>query len=460
VDRSRLYQDVPREHGFEPLKVEGDLPVDLAGTLYRNGTGEFGSFGRPYYHLFEGQGAISAVRFADGRATGGVRVIQSDGLREEREAGRPLYGSATSRVRRIANRLKQRDRNVSNVSVLAWQERVFGVVDLNKPIEVSPETLETIGESDLEGAIAGTFTAHLHRVAARDAIYGIGIRYGRTTELDLYELPSRGKAKRLGSVPIEATVIHDFAATDKHLIFFLGPARLSIARALLGEARPERLVHWDAKQPGEILIVPIDDVSKAVRFPADPFFVWHFANAFERGGEIVVDFVHHDDVSATGAMTDAAANRGGVIDMDAGHLTRATIDLRTKRFKLERVLETKCEFPRIDERGEGGERRYVWITANGGANPRSIARVDLHRAESATWTPPRGHHVMEPIFAPRKNGGTSETDGWILVPVYDEVTETSHVAVLDAEAPERGSLARAHFDHAVPLTLHGTFVPQ
>lgn len=457
MSRSALYCDVSREHGFEPLKVEGDLPAELRGTLYRNGPGLFGSYGRRYHHLFEGQGAISAVRFADGGAAGAIRVVQSDGLRAERAAGRPLYGSVVSRVRRVGNALRQRGNNASNVNVLAWQERIFGVVDLSKPIEISPETLETIGESDLEGAIAETFTAHLHRVAVRDATYGFGIRYGRETALDLYALPARGKAKRLGTLPIPATVIHDFAATDRHLVFFLGPARLSIARALLGEARPERLVNWQPELGGELLIVPIDDVARAVRFAIEPFFVWHFANAFERGGEIVVDYVHHDDVSATGTMVDSAARDGGVIDMDGGELRRATIDPHAKQLRLERPWPTKCEFPRVDSRGEGAERRYVWLTANAGANPRGIARFDLHRAEAALWTPPRGQHVTEPIFAPRP-GGDAETDGWILVLVYDEQSETSHVAVLDASAPERGPLARVHFDHPVPLTLHGTFV--
>src|SRR5512134_2274478 len=190
MSRSALYCDVPREHGFEALEAEGDLPAELRGTLYRNGPGLFGSNGRRYGHLFEGQGAISAVRFADGGAAGAIRVVESDSLREERAAGRPLYGSATSRARRIGNALRQRSSNGSNVSVLAWQERLFGVVDLAKPIEVSPQTLETLGETDLDGAIARTFTAHVHRVATRDAIYGFGIRYGRETELDLYELPA------------------------------------------------------------------------------------------------------------------------------------------------------------------------------------------------------------------------------------------------------------------------------
>lgn len=65
--------------------------------------------------------------------------------------------------------------------------------------------------------------------------------------------------------------------------------------------------------------------------------------------------------------------------------------------------------------------------------------------------------MTEPTFAPRRSGD-AETDGFVLVLVFDEGAGTSHVAVLDASAPERGPLARAHFAHAVPLTLHGTFV--
>ena len=49
-----LFSDLPREHGFEPLEVEGRLPADLAGTLYRVGPGLFSSFGRRYGHLFDG----------------------------------------------------------------------------------------------------------------------------------------------------------------------------------------------------------------------------------------------------------------------------------------------------------------------------------------------------------------------------------------------------------------------
>ena len=120
AQRFGLFRDVPREHGFEPLRVEGAVPRELAGTLYRTGPGLFGSYGRSYHHLFESDGAVSGVRFADGRAAGALRVVESQGLAEERAAGRPLYGSAAPRLRRIANTLGARVKNLANTNVLAW----------------------------------------------------------------------------------------------------------------------------------------------------------------------------------------------------------------------------------------------------------------------------------------------------------------------------------------------------
>src|SRR5438552_2992185 len=68
------FRDLPRQHGFERLAVEGRLPEGLRGTLYRNGPSLFSTFGRRYTHWFDGDGALSAVRFdGDGGARGAAR---------------------------------------------------------------------------------------------------------------------------------------------------------------------------------------------------------------------------------------------------------------------------------------------------------------------------------------------------------------------------------------------------
>src|SRR6478752_3189786 len=84
----RNFQDLTREHGFEPLRLEGALPQELAGTLYRTGPSLFSAGGRPYQHWFDGDGAVSAVRFSGGRASGAVKVVQSEALVAERKTGK------------------------------------------------------------------------------------------------------------------------------------------------------------------------------------------------------------------------------------------------------------------------------------------------------------------------------------------------------------------------------------
>ena len=51
----RAFRDPTREHGFEPLRVEGTIPAGLQGVLYRVGMGRFSRQGVPYEHWFDGE---------------------------------------------------------------------------------------------------------------------------------------------------------------------------------------------------------------------------------------------------------------------------------------------------------------------------------------------------------------------------------------------------------------------
>src|SRR5262245_31011409 len=83
-----------REHGFENLRVEGTLPPELAGTLYRIGPGRFEAFGERFGHWFDGDGMVTAIRFENGRASGACRMMdcvpKEEQARQERFLGR--YG--------------------------------------------------------------------------------------------------------------------------------------------------------------------------------------------------------------------------------------------------------------------------------------------------------------------------------------------------------------------------------
>ena len=59
-----LGKSLRTEHDYD-ARVEGHLPRDLRGTLYRNGPGLFERAGHRKRHLLDGDGMIQAFDFTD-----------------------------------------------------------------------------------------------------------------------------------------------------------------------------------------------------------------------------------------------------------------------------------------------------------------------------------------------------------------------------------------------------------
>jgi all-trans-8'-apo-beta-carotenal 15,15'-oxygenase len=459
----RAFADLPREHGFEPLDVEGRLPDDLRGTLYRTGPSLFSSFGRPYQHWFDGDGAVSAVRFGGGIATGAVRVVQSAGLLAERQAGRALFGAyGTSTPGSIFQRLRRLNgKNAANISVAVWQGRVFALFEAGKPTELDPHDLRTLGESDLDGAVLQTFSAHPHWIPERHAAYNFGVRYGRKPMLDLYELPADGQARRMASLPLPgSTMIHDFIATPRHLIFFAPPLRLNLAAMLLGRRSFSENLRWRPELGTHVMVVPIDDPTNPIRFDAEGFYQWHFANAYEEDTRLVVDLVRYPDFGTNQWLGQIAqGDPGGPAQ---GRLERVVLDVEGRKLETSRLWNRSVEFPRLSSSVIGRQHRFVYLAAHSSVEASArglfdqVARYDAATGTGQAVSLGREQYPSEPVFVPRP-AHAGEDDGWLLTLVYDAVSHTSHIAVLDAARIEDGPVARARFDHHLPFTFHGNF---
>jgi all-trans-8'-apo-beta-carotenal 15,15'-oxygenase len=453
---ARLWsEDLPREHGFEPLVVEGALPPELQGTLFRNGPGQFGQFGRRYSHPFEGDGAITAVRFAGGRALGASRITETAGLLEERAAGELRYGLSVPWLRRVTNGIRGRQKNSANTSVMLWQGRLFALLEVAKPTELAREDLAMIGETDLEGVVVSGFSAHPHRVASRNALYNFGLEYGRKTKLHTYELPDQGPARRLGTLELDgAPMLHDFIATDTHLIFFVAPARVDVPRMLLQVGGFQDLFRWRPELGTEIICIPIDRPAEPVRFKTDAFYQWHFTNAFTRGGELVIDYVRYPSFDSFYAIGDYLA--GKTTDALSGGLAhRATISLAERTLRSEPVLDRECEFPSIAPGREGREHGTSYLALD---NLGAIGKLDHATGRVVSHELPATQRTTEPLFVPRP-GAPTEDDGWIVALCHDDPSDRAFVAVYDAQRLPDGPIARAWFDHQVPITFHGLFAP-
>ncbi len=345
---------------------------------------------------------------------------------------------------------------------MQWNGRLFALVECNIPTELSLEDLRTLGETDLGGAIGPTFSAHPHSVASRRATYNFGVRYGCNPLLDLYELPDSGPIRRLGSVPLPGmAMLHDFIATDRHLLFLVSPVRMRIFRVMLGLGSISDNLEWRPELGTEVLVIPIDEPSKVMRFQAEPFQTWHFGNAFEQDGRIVVDSVRYPDFGSNKWLAEQI--HGGASTDAQGRLHRATIDLKAGTLHSEQVSDRRCEFPGVTPLLTGARNRYIYMAAHSGPTAwrgphNAVAKVDMETGRETVVMLGREHYASEPVFIPRP-GGSTEDDGWLLAQTYDATSDKTYVAVLDAKTPEAGPVARAWLDHPFPFTFHGTWVP-
>lgn len=460
ADWTPLAQDLRDQHAFTPLRVEGVLPSELSGDLIRVGPGLFSRFGKRYGHLFDADGAVAAVRLKDGRAQGCCRVIEGPDLLAERRAGRPRQFAFGTGVEGFPRSLKPK--NAANTSVLAWNDRLFALYEPSLPTEFScGNDIRTGSESDLGGVVRGTFSAHPHYVPLRRTAYNFGLRvlpWG--SYLDFYELPDRGPARRLAThrFPGIAT-LHDFIVTDRHAVFLGSPIRLDWSALMLRRRTISDSLTWRPELGTSVLVVPLDEPARAIRFETEAIMLFHFVNAFERGGDIVLDFVRYPDFARPQRVTDEIM-RGSPSTDSESRLTRAVIELRRRVMSVERLWSRTCEFPVVAPRVLTAEHRFSYLVAMapGAAAstsfPTRLAKVDHATGVVVETELGSDCCASEPVFVPRV-AGVSEDDGYLLSLAFDARRGASFLAVVDAAAIEAGPIAKAWFDHPVPMSFHG-----
>jgi all-trans-8'-apo-beta-carotenal 15,15'-oxygenase len=457
----RIFDGLPREHGFVPLRVEGTVPAPLRGTLYRNGPALFDAGRNP--HWFDGRGAITAVRIEGGRAWGAVRAVRTPtalhdaGHAENRYAGFHQKMSWSQRARVL--RGEHAARNNASINVLPWQGRLFAMMETTPPLEIDPASLESLGECDFGGIVLRAWNAHPRYVPSRRTTFQFGVRTGPKVFLDVYALPDDGTVRRLSSIPLPGMMeVHDFFATEDHLVFVLPPLWCH-PMAMLLEGSGFGALRWRPGSPTTILVLPIDDPAAVRRCETEPFFFWHGINAYESGGQIVLDLLRYDDYAQALDAT---------VQLPAGHATtsagaqpwRAEIEPSSGTVRWQRLADLTGEFPAVHPAVRSGEHTRAWLsgtrrTARGQGWPDHLVQLDLRSGHSIAIDAGPRCNVGEVTVVARSS---QEDDAWLLTLVRDLDAGASHLGIWDAGDAGAGPVARLWFDQLLPPPLHGTWV--
>jgi all-trans-8'-apo-beta-carotenal 15,15'-oxygenase len=456
ADWHQIFATLEGEHDYVVDEVEGTIPAALVGTLYRNGPGKNDIDGKPFAHLFDGDGMLSQFIFEDGRVRYRNRYVRTNHFLAERGADRPpMRGFGNQKRGGMLGNAFRFPGNTANTSVTLHAGNLLALWEGGHPWRLDPDTLDTIGEYDFGGRLkkAHAFSAHPKVDPATGELFNFGVTYGRRTKIHSYRVGRDGRLEYLQPVTLPYPVMnHDFALTAKHLVFVIDPILVRIGRFLLGTASYDRALHWDSSKTTRVVLVPRDGGKPRVA-ECDPFFHFHVNNAYEDGNETVVDLVRYDDYS----LGESLRNFSSADFAEAGRLVR----LRVKpagEVEQQDLCPWKCEFPQHDWRRSTLGHRFSYIAAgpDGGVLARGVAKIDHHSERAAMHDFGHGQVAGEPIFVPR-TPDSAEDDGWLLSLVYSAPEHRSRLVVLDARDVESDPVAVAHLRHHVPLGFHGTF---
>ena len=452
------------------LEVEGELPDGLEGTFYRCGP-DFRfppRLGDDINH--NGDGVVSAIRFEGGRVHFGMRFVRTQKYEAEDAAGRSLIGLYRNPFTDDPL-LAGKDRTLANTNVVLHAGRLLAIKEDGLPYQLDPQTLETVGRFDFGGRLQSqTFTAHPKIDPGTGEMIGFGYEAAgpATREMSLQVIGADGILER--EEFFEAPYVsfqHDFAVTERHVIFALMPATTSLERLKAGQT------HWvfDPGLPVKVGIMPRDGGVKDLRwFTAPGRGLGHVLNAVSDGEEVLLDIFVSERCqfpfipNADGKGFDRAAS--------TPRLARWRFDLSANSdgFDEEILFPDFMEMPRTDDRYQTRPYRYGWcavidpdkpIATAGTLGPgwNTIVRVDLATRRQDRWWVGENAACQEPQFVPRR-AGAPEGDGWLLCMLTRLGPQGywSELVILDAERVAEGPVARVRMPIRLRGAIHGNWV--
>lgn len=452
------FRTLTEEHSYHVEEIDGAVPASLRGTVFRNGPSRNDLGGKWFPHWFDGDGMISAIRFADDGIHYRNRFVATESYRDETKAQRIVHrGFGKMRPYGMLGNAFRQPANVSNTSIVMENGKLLSLWEGGPPTALDPATLDTKGIDDYAGALKA-FSAHPKIDPATGELFNFGIDYGPKTTLTAYRV-DRGIATRLPPVTLPYPVMnHDFVLTEHFLVFCIGPILVKPFNFLLGFRSFDRALRWDGRKPTQILLIPRDGRGAPRWIETDAFFQFHFANGFEQDGSLVLDLALYADYNTIG-QTLRDYWRSDWPAKGMATLTRLTVDLATGRMER-RTFDTGAanEFPTINLAYTGRRQRYAYIACNPADRAiglqQQLARIDFESGAIARHDFGPNGYPGEPLFVAT---GEAEDDGVIVTLVFDAASGKTSIVGLDARNLAARPLFTAKLRHHVPFSLHGCF---
>ena len=456
------FDSIEEEHvGHDPNTV-GSIPEWLSGSLYRNGPGTFETDQGSVNHWFDGLAMLQRFAFDAGSVSYSNRFLRTEAYRTAHSTGfEGQFATGGGYLKQLFSIFLGDVTDNANVHLARFGGDHVALTETPRGAVFDADTLDTQGDFRFDDGLSPQHvTAHYRRDEDRGEYVGYGASFGRTNEYLLYRVPD-GERRReeIARHPVDQPAyIHSFGLTPNYAIVAEPPFVVDPVEFFLpgGEGFVDYF-RWKPDRGSRFLVFERDTGNLTAEIDADPFFVFHHVNAYEKDG-LVVDLVAYPDADiVTNLSMEALA--GSAPFVADGHLRRYRLDLDAPGTTDAggAVADTTdiyagTELTRVSPDVRLQPYRYAYGQATLREGENGLVKVDLETGEATEWFD--GVYAEEPVFVPEP-GSEREDAGVVLATVLDPDAGRSFLLVLDGESFEER--ARAHLPHHLPFGFHGRF---
>jgi beta,beta-carotene 9',10'-dioxygenase len=429
----------------DELDLEGELPAWLAGSLLRTGPARWDLGEQTVNHWFDGLAMLHRFTIANGAVSYANRFLRSKAF-EGAQGGRVAYREfatdpCRSAFQRVASMFEPGFTDNANVNVARVMGKWVALTETPLAVSFDPDTLETLGVEKIPADTGGL--AHPHGDGDKALSMGVHLM-GRPA----YRLIEDDRV--VAKLPVRRPAyIHSFGMTERFAVLAEHPYTVNPLKLGFGNRPFIENFRWQPGDGTRFVVFDRHTGEHVGDWHADPFFVFHHVNAFEDGGDIVLDLCAYEDSAIVPALGLQRLRAGEPIPK--AHLERFTLR-PGGGVERTRLSGEPFELPRIDYgRVNGRPYRYAWGSGARAEFFDTIVKIDVTTGATLTWGE---GYPGEPVFVGRP-GRSEEDDGVLLTVVLEPERGASSMVVLDAAT--LAELARARVPHHVPFGFHGQF---
>ncbi len=424
------------EQTLTELKANGTIPPELDGRYVRNGANPLSGWSA---HPFFGDGMLHGVRLRDGKAE----------WYRNRYVKTPFVTNPSLDILDPTVLMDMKS-SKANTHVFGHAGKILALEEGHFPY-VLDGSLETVGPTDFNGVLNGSFTAHPKVCPVTGELLAFGYS-ALEPYLRYLRVSAEGELVQTENITVGGpTMMHDFNITRNNVIFMDLPAVFKMELAMSGEMP----IRWDDDYPARLGVMPRNGTDAQVKwYDINPCYVFHPLNSYEDGDTIVLDVARFSHMW-----------RDSAIDFPAPDLWRWTIDTVTGKVREEQVDDRSAEFPRVADSVVGLKHRYGYMmTLSDFTSPENpmrasaaILKYDRETGERNSIEFGRGTQCGEAVFVPSANPG-SEDDGYLMTYVYDARSDSSRFVIMDAASMDDTPVASVELPR-VPNGFHGNWIP-